>query len=108
MRLAFMLEDAQPLMLLTHSTLRGQLAPHKTEVVCLDDLPTHMPDGSERPASGKRQAQDLAYVIYTSGSIGKPKGVQVSHQAVVNFLSAMLFASLPRSFCIGLSRPPRY
>ena len=88
-RLAFMLADAQPLLLLTHSTLQGQLAPHKIEEMCLDDLPAHMPNGDERPASGKRQAQDLAYVIYTSGSTGKPKGVQISHQAVINFLSAM-------------------
>ena len=74
--------------LLTHSTLQGQLAPHKTEEVCLDDLPAQMP-GDERPASGKRQVEDLAYVIYTSGSTGKPKGVQITHQSVINFLSAM-------------------
>ena len=87
-RLAFMLADAQPLLLLTHSTLRGQLA-HKTEEMCLDDLPAHMPEGDERPASDKRKAEDLAYVIYTSGSTGKPKGVQITHRSVINFLSAM-------------------
>jgi amino acid adenylation domain-containing protein len=32
---------------------------------------------------------DLAYVIFTSGSTGAPKGVQVPHRAVHNFLHAM-------------------
>jgi amino acid adenylation domain-containing protein len=32
---------------------------------------------------------NLAYVIYTSGSTGTPKGVQITHQAVVNFLTSM-------------------
>jgi amino acid adenylation domain-containing protein len=32
---------------------------------------------------------DLAYVIYTSGSSGKPKGVAVEHQSVVNLLNQL-------------------
>ncbi|UCH93124.1 MAG: amino acid adenylation domain-containing protein [Candidatus Aminicenantes bacterium] len=31
----------------------------------------------------------LAYVIYTSGTSGKPKGVMVEHEAIVNTLSAL-------------------
>ena len=34
-------------------------------------------------------AEDLAYLIYTSGSTGQPKGVQLRHRSVVNFLCSM-------------------
>ena len=54
-RLAFMLADAQPLLVVTHSELQGQLAPHKIEEICLDDLPGHIPNGGERPATSDRR-----------------------------------------------------
>ncbi|WP_394155122.1 amino acid adenylation domain-containing protein [Loktanella salsilacus] len=34
-------------------------------------------------------ASDAAYVIFTSGSTGTPKGVEVSHGALLNFLTSM-------------------
>jgi amino acid adenylation domain-containing protein len=89
-RLAFMREDAQPLVLLTQEKLRAILPPLQAQVVCLDKLPAKV---SQRPTSptavAGRRAEDLAYVLYTSGSTGRPKGVQIQHRALINFLTSM-------------------
>jgi len=89
-RLAFMLEDCQPHVLLTQKRLQKQFPPHQAHVVCLDALVTEKTHSEDRqPHRDVCQPSDLAYVLYTSGSTGKPKGVQISNRALVNFLSAM-------------------
>jgi non-ribosomal peptide synthetase component F len=75
-RLAFILKDAQPLVVLTQERLRTRLSPHEAKVVCFETLPTATAkkrNGSEM--AGGRRADDLAYVLYTSGSLPAcPKG----------------------------------
>jgi len=85
-RLAWVLADAEPAVVITDSALHGQLAPDaaaRALVLGVDhaagpDLPSHC-----TPPSA------VAYVLYTSGSTGRPKGVAVSMGALVNFLHAM-------------------
>ena len=89
-RLAWMLEDAQATVVLTHRALLSSLPPHTAQVVCLDDpqlwdLSTaphgNIPSGVAHP--------NLAYVLFTSGSSGRPKGVMVEHRQVSNFFAGM-------------------
>ncbi|HSK79392.1 MAG TPA: amino acid adenylation domain-containing protein, partial [Thermoanaerobaculia bacterium] len=86
-RLAYVLEDAAPQVLITQASLRDALpeAPGTT-VLCLDRDPI---DGGLSGDPGPVDDRQLAYVLYTSGSTGRPKGVGVPHRALVNFLASM-------------------
>ena len=53
-------------------------------------------DERRRGARPRPRPDKLAYVIHTRGPPGKPKGVQVSHRAVINFLAAMRNPGLER------------
>jgi len=88
-RLIYMLEHARMPVLLTESALLERLPEHRVKVVCLDRDWDSISQCSADRAETNVQPEHLAYVIYTSGSTGMPKGVQVPHGAVVNFLSSM-------------------
>ncbi|KAJ9430614.1 amino acid adenylation domain-containing protein [Pantoea sp. YR343] len=83
-RLALMCDDAQPKLLLTHSSTLAQMPelPH----LLIDQL--ELSDYSTARPDTKLCGDDLAYMIYTSGSTGRPKGVMSNHQGLLNlFLS---------------------
>ncbi|MEV7042938.1 amino acid adenylation domain-containing protein [Amycolatopsis sp. NPDC051061] len=77
-RIAFMLEDAAPALVLA----TGDDLPH---AVRLDD-PELLDGVSEAPLDVVSRPENPAYVIYTSGSTGRPKGVVVPHAGIVNRL----------------------
>ncbi|MCP4659111.1 MAG: amino acid adenylation domain-containing protein, partial [bacterium] len=84
-RLAFMLDDAKALLVLTEERLLGVLPDDGTRVLRLDrDL--------ERQAIAEYRGDDLvhlagadnlAYLIYTSGSTGRAKAVAIEHRSAV-------------------------
>ncbi len=84
-RVAFMLEDAGAVALVTERSLLPDLPASDTPQVLIDAPLPPAPPVARPDFSGK----NLAYVIYTSGSTGTPKGVQIEHRAVVNFLNSM-------------------
>lgn len=83
-RLAFMLEDAQPPVLLTQERLVAGLPEHGATVVCLDSGWGAIARESEENPINSTTPENLAYVIYTSGSTGQPKGVLVSHGSLAH------------------------
>jgi amino acid adenylation domain-containing protein len=89
-RLAYMVADAEPLVLLTQARLQAELPPRRARVVVIDPAapPAEPPAHAEVPGPA-RGPQDLAYVIYTSGSTGEPKGVEIEHASVLNMLGSM-------------------
>ncbi|UWF51918.1 amino acid adenylation domain-containing protein [Pseudomonas sp. N3-W] len=90
-RLAHMLADSAPLVVLTHGPARAALlATLETSataptVLDLDDASPwaqQSPDNPQADAVGLTP-RHLAYVIYTSGSTGTPKGVMVEHRGLI-------------------------
>ncbi|MEZ6135326.1 MAG: AMP-binding protein [Pirellulaceae bacterium] len=96
-RLAYMIEDAQIRVIITHHRQNNPLA-RSLQDVTLRDAPVAWIDSYDHNFSrqsttlpthyGKPDADDLAYIMYTSGSTGKPKGVQIEHQALTTYCLA--------------------
>ncbi|MET9296163.1 amino acid adenylation domain-containing protein [Streptomyces sp. NPDC003077] len=85
-RLAYMLDDARPVCVITD---RDDRVPDDARVpaVVLDGLALDAYPGTVPPRP--LTPDHPAYVIYTSGSTGRPKGVVVSHRAIDNRLRWM-------------------
>jgi natural product biosynthesis luciferase-like monooxygenase protein/amino acid adenylation domain-containing protein len=86
-RLAHMLDDAKPAVVLTQQHLVANLPLHDIRTVCLD---TQWAALARYPADNPEStvlADNLAYVIYTSGSTGRPKGTSIHQRGFVNLVS---------------------
>lgn len=82
-RVRYMLEDSEASAIVSHQGLERPYEP-QVPVVQLDDWqPRELAEFTALAPA------DAAYVIYTSGSTGLPKGVEISHGAMANFLLTM-------------------
>lgn len=87
-RLAFMIRDARPAVIVTKSNLVAEIPAAAARLVLIEDHGTASSPASQSFAALPRPT-DLAYVIYTSGSTGQPKGVCVEHGNLANYLLAL-------------------
>ena len=87
-RIRQMIEDADPTLVLVPAATPKNLSAWASRCLSVDEVLAHADSRVHNPGV-EVGADDLAYVIYTSGSTGQPKGVEVSHGAVGNFLLSM-------------------
>lgn len=88
-RLAMMLEDGRPRVIVTQARYRDLVAGYGAVVICIDSDEAQLAAAPAHKPGVAVTGANRAYVIFTSGSTGRPKGVQIPHQAVVNFVLSM-------------------
>ncbi|WP_443042807.1 amino acid adenylation domain-containing protein [Streptomyces sp. NBC_00344] len=87
-RIAYMLDDAHPALLIT-TTQSHQKLPHTpTPHLLLDHTPTWTTGHTTNP-DHTPHPNHPAYIIYTSGSTGHPKGVITTHASLTNHMTWM-------------------
>jgi amino acid adenylation domain-containing protein/FkbM family methyltransferase len=104
-RIAFLLDDAQPIAVVGPARLRPLVA---NGIAWLPLEETLRLPRVQSPPDGGAGPDDIAYVIYTSGSTGAPKGACVSHRSVVHLaevLQRTAYAGLPASVRVTLNAP---
>ncbi|PRA25946.1 non-ribosomal peptide synthetase [Pseudomonas poae] len=84
-RLAYMLQDSQPVALLVHAATRHLVGDVSLPLIDFDHCTwSQAPIGN--PLVPGLTVANLAYVMYTSGSTGTPKGVMIEHRGLGNLM----------------------
>jgi len=88
-RLNFMTEDSDIRLLVTERSLASESPTFNGQSVLVEDAISSDNGLQNDVLKNLANPEASAYVIFTSGTTGRPKGVQIPHRAVVNFIGSM-------------------
>ncbi|MFB7669739.1 amino acid adenylation domain-containing protein, partial [Kitasatospora sp. NPDC056138] len=111
-RIAYVLADAAPALLLTTGRLAedfpatgGEILTIESQAKPWDEQPATDPTDADRIAP--LTAANTAYTIYTSGSTGRPKGTTVTHTGLASLITTLVERcnTGPQSRVVQLASP---
>ena len=88
-RIKYMIDHSKLMIILSHSKLVDSIPDSNARIISLDKEWQEISKESIDAPIISINDDNLAYVMYTSGSTGNPKGVQITHKSVINFLISM-------------------
>jgi amino acid adenylation domain-containing protein len=85
-RLALILEDTAPALVITQRALTSRLPALLPRLVCVEELDELTRGLADDDPGYPVSADDIAYIVYTSGTTGKPKGVLATHGNLAHYI----------------------
>ncbi len=88
-RLAMIIEDANPIGIITEQKFATTASTLGIKVIDLDRDQRAIKEESDRNLEPSTRPEQMAYLIYTSGTSGTPKGVCVEQRNLLNYCDAI-------------------
>jgi amino acid adenylation domain-containing protein len=100
-RLAMMLDDSRPAVVVTERRLSGSLPPGAGDVLLLDEPARRA--GEPDAGCAAATPEQLAYLMYTSGSTGRPKGVRIPHRGISRLATSTDYVTIGPRDAVGFA-----